>query len=86
MVLKSATYLERVPFAYNYGEWLAPLAIPDPSDVTYIGKLLALDLRFRSYCISTQGWISNKQYLLSPHTPTGNTDVVCVVDGAVVGT
>jgi len=72
---------ERIPFAYNYYEDLAPLAIPDPADVTYKGQLFGLDLRYRTYCILSHGWIPYGQYVINPHTPTDHANVAMIVNG-----
>jgi len=73
---------ERVPFAYNFGYSGVATEIPDPTDVSYYGRLLALDLRFKAYCITNQGHILYPQYITSPHTPSGQTNIQLVVNGS----
>ncbi len=73
-----------IPFAYNDRGTDLPLGRVDPTDVSYRGSLIGMDLRYRSYCISTDGYISSPTEIVSTHTPTFNTNITCVVNGKAV--
>lgn len=61
-----------------------PIAtIPDPTDVSFVGKLLSLDLRFRSYGISNFGLVLFPAYNQSP-IPASGLSYKFVVNGEVV--
>lgn len=65
--------IERYPLCYNYN--IAPTVsdLVDPTDVTFEGSLLAIDVRFRAYGVRHRGRVSSPLYNTSPIAITGES-------------